>query len=1056
MHSTLQAELRFSQLIKSTCRHCARNHASKTRSFHSTNRLRVPQDSPSNSNSLNGRFPTDHATDSASRGEVARGKTQEAAASYPSLPPETQTPTEKESLPSENAGKEQLNYYGSPAKRRLRNRASKEKEPEINTKLPDWFAVNNIHLFGMGPLSADEASTIDIVPGYEGGGAPKPTGVPAKPGQDANESNESHPSHSTLSEDSTSKAVTSLLQDGSPETAQDDKKYYIVADQYEEVVRTARGLLHSGQSSKRAELDEHLRNHLLLSYTGSDGAVYLDRLVETLARDLGCGIVSLDAQDISELIRVSGQPIDVAMVGRLLSYEVFSETFSDPSSTTSEMASQQSLEEDEDGQDEDEDDSLSDMNRFSDSAGPRPMPGMPFMVGRPITIALKDLLGDAPSRSSSSGGRTRLMDVFGPGSLSKNKPRMPDFTNIIDRLITTLMQFQKFSAIEISEDGEQTERAAGERRKDAVKKTGTPAHSTIIHVKDLRAIQEMHIGNQFLQMLYAGVSSYRENGANIVIVGTDTTRRVPITKQKIQDIQDGRPQEISQNVVLTPVLPNTRSKLTLHQDRKRRIATINMRHLWQMMKVRDSTIFVNLRAGFWHGNFLEELHPSDRLELEGHVWSFAYVQRLATYLTGMLATKVPSDADRNLRDQPIIGQAAAMLRNSDESKAHWATTYRKANKDDSSQPKSTDGEALMKLFRSQGGPEVDEQVVPSFDDSRLRRIRASATKYEKKLMTGIIEPKNIKTTFNDVHMPVETIDALQVLTTLSLTRPDAFKYGVLASDKIPGLLLYGPPGTGKTLAAKAVAKESGATMLEISAADINDMYVGEGEKNVKALFSLAKKLSPCVVFLDEADAIFSARSNSGRRVNHRELLNQFLKEWDGMSNDSGSAFIMVATNRPMDLDDAVLRRLPRRLLVDLPTESDRLEILKIHLRNENLASDVDLPALAKSTPFYSGSDLKNLSVAAALNAVREENRLAKQHTGTEPYQHPERRTLTGKHFETAMEEISASISEDMTSLKDIRKFDEQYGDKRGKQKKTPKLGFPTKGKQERDTIKVRE
>src|SRR5579862_9450037 len=91
-----------------------------------------------------------------------------------------------------------------------------------------------------------------------------------------------------------------------------------------------------------------------------------------------------------------------------------------------------------------------------------------------------------------------------------------------------------------------------------------------------------------------------------------------------------------------------------------------------------------------------------------------------------------------------------------------------------------------------------------------------------------------------------------------------------------------------------------------------------GEKNVKAIFTLAKKLSPCVVFIDEADAIFGSRSSHANRTSHRELINMFLQQWDGM-NDL-SAFIMVATNRPFDLDDAVLRRLPRRLLVDLPTE----------------------------------------------------------------------------------------------------------------------------------------
>ena len=177
-----------------------------------------------------------------------------------------------------------------------------------------------------------------------------------------------------------------------------------------------------------------------------------------------------------------------------------------------------------------------------------------------------------------------------------------------------------------------------------------------------------------------------------------------------------------------------------------------------------------------------------------------------------------------------------------------------------------------------------------------------------------------------------------------------------------------------------------------------------------------------------------------------------------MSNDSGSAFIMVATNRPMDLDEAVLRRLPRRLLVDLPTEADRMEILKIHLRHEAIADDVDLADLAKNTPFYSGSDLKNVAVAAAMNAVREENELAKKHTGNEPYRHPERRTLTKVHFDRAQEDISASISEDMASLRDIKKFDEQYGDKRGKKKKVPRMGFPVDKEHEkgRDTIKVRD
>lgn len=310
--------------------------------------------------------------------------------------------------------------------------------------------------------------------------------------------------------------------------------------------------------------------------------------------------------------------------------------------------------------------------------------------------------------------------------------------------------------------------------------------------------------------------------------------------------------------------------------------------------------------------------------------------------------------------------------------------------------------------------------------------------YEKRIANGVINRENLRTTFNDVHVAPDTIGALKLLTSLALVRPDAFSYGVLAHDKINGCLLYGPPGTGKTMLAKAVAKESGANMLEISGASINDKWVGEAEKLIRAVFTLAKKLSPCVVFIDEADSLLANRSMFSSRASHREHINQFLKEWDGM--EETSAFIMVATNRPFDLDDAVLRRLPRKLLVDLPLVEDRAAILRLLLRDEKLAADVDLESIATRTPYYSGSDLKNMCVAAAMAAVEEENAAAAAHDGPEAYTYPERRTLSAAHFERALKQIPASISEDMESLRFIRRFDEEYGNRRkGSGKKS--MGF---------------
>ncbi|KAF5011490.1 hypothetical protein FDECE_2409 [Fusarium decemcellulare] len=347
------------------------------------------------------------------------------------------------------------------------------------------------------------------------------------------------------------------------------------------------------------------------------------------------------------------------------------------------------------------------------------------------------------------------------------------------------------------------------------------------------------------------------------------------------------------------------------------------------------------------------------------------------------------------------------------------------------------GQRFLDDPEPEGQANAEETQKKAEDSQSASRASMKLNEYEKRISSGHINRQNLRTTFDDVHVPKETISALKLLTSLALVRPDAFSYGVLAQDKIPGCLLYGPPGTGKTLLAKAVAKESGANMLEISGATINDKWVGESEKLIHAVFTLAKKISPCVVFIDEADSLLANRSMLGARASHRSHINQFLKEWDGL--EETEAFIMVATNRPFDLDDAVLRRLPRRLLVDLPLQADRTAILKILLKGEEIEPSVSLEDLAKRTPYYSGSDLKNACVAAAMAAVEEENEAAAKHNGPEPYEYPKKRMLRQEHFDKALKQIPASISEDMESLKQIRKFDDEYGAKKKGAKKM--MGF---------------
>ncbi|BFZ59287.1 hypothetical protein YB2330_000293 [Saitoella coloradoensis] len=299
---------------------------------------------------------------------------------------------------------------------------------------------------------------------------------------------------------------------------------------------------------------------------------------------------------------------------------------------------------------------------------------------------------------------------------------------------------------------------------------------------------------------------------------------------------------------------------------------------------------------------------------------------------------------------------------------------------------------------------------------------ADCNKHEVQLLSAIVDPHTIDEGFADIRTPPSTVHALKNSISLRLNQPDAFKYGILAKNQISGVLLYGPPGTGKTLLAKAVAKECGARVLDIKGSEIQSMWVGEGEKNIKALFSLARKIAPTVIFLDEVDALFAARSEKAQQ-NHREVINQFMAEWDGIRSKNLGVIVMGATNRPFDLDEAILRRMPRRIMVDLPTEEDRLAILKIHLKDEKIHDEVDLRALANRTVRYSGSDLKNVVISAALTAVSEA--MAKNLPVTE-------RVLTNAHFEAALKEVKSSVPEGASILSELRKWHAKLN---GKEKK---------------------
>ncbi len=191
-----------------------------------------------------------------------------------------------------------------------------------------------------------------------------------------------------------------------------------------------------------------------------------------------------------------------------------------------------------------------------------------------------------------------------------------------------------------------------------------------------------------------------------------------------------------------------------------------------------------------------------------------------------------------------------------------------------------------------------------------------------------------------------------------------------------GVLLVGPPGTGKTLLARAVAGESGVPVLVASGSEFAEMYVGVGARRVRDLARQARKLAPCIVFIDEFDSVGGRRGRPNRTGEEETTLNQLLVEMDGLAGNSGVVW-MAATNREDMLDPAVRRpgRFDRIVEVGLPTGADRLEILRVHAARRPLASDIDLERLAAVTVGYSGADLENLLNEAAIIAVQAESRI---------------------------------------------------------------------------------
>ncbi len=265
------------------------------------------------------------------------------------------------------------------------------------------------------------------------------------------------------------------------------------------------------------------------------------------------------------------------------------------------------------------------------------------------------------------------------------------------------------------------------------------------------------------------------------------------------------------------------------------------------------------------------------------------------------------------------------------------------------------GAAFFFIFRQAQG---NNNAAMSFGKSRARMFSGD----------------HPKVTFSDVAGVDESKEELQEVVEF-LKEPQKF---IALGARIPkGVLLVGPPGGGKTLLAKAVSGEAGVPFFSISGSEFVEMFVGVGASRVRDLFDQAKKHSPCIIFIDEIDAVGRHRGAGlgGSHDEREQTLNQMLVEMDGFDTDT-NIIIMAATNRPDILDPALLRpgRFDRRVVLDRPDMRGREEILKVHIKGKPIAPDVDLSVLAKSTPGFVGADIENLINEGAILAARKDQK----------------------------------------------------------------------------------
>jgi SpoVK/Ycf46/Vps4 family AAA+-type ATPase len=434
-------------------------------------------------------------------------------------------------------------------------------------------------------------------------------------------------------------------------------------------------------------------------------------------------------------------------------------------------------------------------------AEPIPPKGFSSQLISDLPEPLKQLL-----MSGRLAGATVIpISSLGAPGLGKTQETLSDHSNekkmqaLLEALITAAQKKRaaKSSPSITGTSTSETTKDIKENTKETIKtQRQSKSNKTIVHIRDYRELERTNSGDAVIRMFHDIVQRRRRDGENIIILGTTSMEETSenLTKSGLRLIQSQPEDSYERTILVPPHLYNVLSDV-FRVDKEARIREVNIRHLRDVIRRRsgDTGQAISLTVPKdWH---LKKDEGETAISgIKDTIWNFDRVHRVATTVLGQ---RLGKGGEIGIQE---IKQAAELLDNSDAIKFAWASDERLRQK-------------TMKEIEAMDG-ELDPTFTKVSGEWKSTKVKLpkNCTSHEKKLLGGVINPENIHTGFSSVRAPEETIEALKTLTSMSLIRPEAFKYGVLATDRIPGVLLYGPPGTGKTLLAKAVAKESGATV----------------------------------------------------------------------------------------------------------------------------------------------------------------------------------------------------------------------------------------------------